>query len=88
MKIALRKQFINNLQAIRSHELADDIEFLVNTVESSNNISLIPGIKKLKGYEDYYRIRLDDYRIGIKLSGDTVILVCIYHRAIIYQNFP
>jgi mRNA interferase RelE/StbE len=88
MKAQFRKQFIANLKGIKNPQLADEIEFLIELVESVDSISLVAGIKKLTGYTGYYRISIEDYRIGVKLSGDTVIFVCMYHRSVIYELFP
>ena len=88
MKVDFRKHFIANLNAIKDKSLADEVEYLITLIETAKSIDEIPGIKKLSGYHDYYRIRLEDYRIGMKLSGDTAIFVCMYHRSIIYKLFP
>ncbi|MCF8308850.1 MAG: type II toxin-antitoxin system RelE/ParE family toxin [Bacteroidales bacterium] len=48
----------------------------------------MPNLKKLKGYKDYYRIRLSDYRIGIQIKDDTVFFVVFGHRKDIYKKFP
>ncbi|MGA9351150.1 MAG: type II toxin-antitoxin system RelE/ParE family toxin [Anaerolineae bacterium] len=42
----------------------------------------------MKGYDTFYRIRLGDYRIGIEVLEDKVILVRILHRKDIYRYFP
>jgi mRNA interferase RelE/StbE len=88
MKAEFRKQFIANLKGIKNRELANEIEYLIDQIEVIGSVDQISGIKKLTGHHDYYRIRIEDYRIGIKLSGDTVIFVCMYHRSIIYKLFP
>ena len=88
MKVEFRKQFIANFSGIKNKDLADEIEHLIDLTESVSSITQIAGIKKLAGHHDYYRIRVEDYRIGIKLSGDTVIFVCMYHRSVVYKLFP
>jgi len=69
MKPEFRKQFLNNLKGIKDKSLADEIEFIISAIEEANHIQAIPGIKKLKGYSGFYRIRINDYRIGVKASG-------------------
>jgi len=46
------------------------------------------NIKKLKGEGDYYRIRVGDYRIGMKVNDGVVSFVRILHRKEIYRYFP
>ncbi len=48
----------------------------------------ITNIKKLQGYENAYRIRVGDYRIGFIFDGETVIFQRVLHRKDIYRYFP
>nr|WP_293145269.1 type II toxin-antitoxin system RelE/ParE family toxin [Okeania sp. SIO3I5] len=43
-------------------------------------------MKKFKGEAEYYRIRVGDYRLGIKVNDGVVFLVRILHRKEIYRN--
>lgn len=88
MKKEFRKQFLSNLKGIKDKNLADEIAFILEVVETVERVKAIPGIKKLTGYNDLYRIRVEDYRIGIQLSGKKIIFVCLYHRSVIYEKFP
>ena len=42
---------------------------MLKTIDS---LSELQNIKKIKGYDNYYRLRVGDYRLGLKLSGNTV----------------
>lgn len=42
----------------------------------------------MKGYIGFYKIRFGDYRIGLKVEGDVVILERTLHRKDIYRYFP
>jgi mRNA interferase RelE/StbE len=46
------------------------------------------NIKKLAGFDMYYRIRVGDYRIGVKLEKDIVYFVVVEHRKDVYKTFP
>jgi mRNA interferase RelE/StbE len=48
----------------------------------------IKDMKKLKGSGDYFRIRITDYRLGLKQNGDTLVFIRILHRKDIYRYFP
>jgi len=48
----------------------------------------VKNIKKLTGFESHYRIRLVDYRIGVKLEDDVLNFVIFEHRKDIYKIFP
>jgi mRNA interferase RelE/StbE len=57
-------------------------------VETAQVISEIKNIKKLAGFDMYYRIRVGDYRIGIKLEKDIIYFVVVEHRKDVYKTFP
>ena len=46
-----------------------------------------PGVKKLKGYRDYWRIRVGDYRIIYTIQDDRLLVVVIRigHRREVYE---
>jgi len=45
-------------------------------------------ISSIKGFKDYYRVRIGDYRIGFKKEGQSVIFMRVKHRKDIYKIFP
>jgi mRNA interferase RelE/StbE len=58
-------------------------------METVNALSEIRGCKRLKGWEDFYRIRIGEYRLGIKdLSEGNVAVLRFLHRREIYRRFP
>jgi mRNA interferase RelE/StbE len=88
MKSAFKASFIKSIKKIDSNQLKTDIANAILNVESAENPKQISQLKKLKGYKQYYRIRIGNYRIGIKIEGDTVYFVDVDHRGNIYQIFP
>ncbi len=42
----------------------------------------------MKGSEDYYRIRLGDYRLGLRIEEGTVSFIRCLHRKDVYKYFP
>jgi mRNA interferase RelE/StbE len=46
-------------------------------------------IKKMRGYKDYYRIRVGNYRIGCKVDAEnSIIFYRVKSRNDIYKVFP
>ena len=47
-------------------------------------------IEKMKGYDDKYKIRVGNYRIGITIDKKAKVIICqrIAHRREIYRVFP
>jgi mRNA interferase RelE/StbE len=48
------------------------------------------NLKKLKGYQSYYRIRFGDYRLGLEIDAKAkrISLLRVLHRRDIYRHFP
>lgn len=45
-------------------------------------------IKKISGFQKYYRIKIGDYRIGLKKETSDICFVRVKHRKDIYKVFP
>ncbi len=88
MKTAFKASFLKAIKKIDSYQLKADIANTILNVESAETLQQIIHLKKLKGYKQYYRIRIGNYRIGIKVEYDTVYFVDIDHRGNIYRIFP
>jgi len=52
------------------------------------NLTDIPGIKKLTGYQDFYRIRFGNYRAGLRFDNNTLTFERLIHRKDIYKYYP
>ncbi len=61
---------------------------LLILADSINRLVDIPNCRKMRGYKNYYRIRMGDYRIGLELDNDTVVFKRYLHRKDIYKYFP
>jgi mRNA interferase RelE/StbE len=88
MIVRIDKRFEKDTDKINDknllYNLADCIEILVK----ADNIKTIKNIKKLKGSNFFYRIRLGDYRIGLEIKNETIELIRFLHRKDIYKYFP
>ena len=89
MKIEFTKRFQKEFhQLINIPNFANQVNKTIENVAAVNSISEIKNVKKLTGFTNYYRIRIGNYRIGIKLDNETVIFSTIVHRKDIYKKFP
>jgi mRNA interferase RelE/StbE len=65
------------------------VRTVISGLASSDNIFLDFDIKKLKGSDDAYRIRVGDYRICFCIESDSaIVLYGVFHRSKAYRNFP
>jgi mRNA interferase RelE/StbE len=88
MKTDFKKSFLKELKKLKNKSLKDEIHECIIQVESARNLTQIKNIKKLTGYDVYYRIRVGDYRVGVKIEKDLVYFVIFEHRRDIYKGFP
>jgi len=88
MKVSFKKSFLKELKKLKNKQLKNAISECIIQVELAENISQIKNLKKLTGYDIYYRVRISDYRIGLKLENDHVFFVVFEHRKDIYRKFP
>ncbi len=88
MKIDFKKSFLKELKKLKNKNLKNSIEECIIQVESSKNATQIKNLKKLAGYDLYYRIRIGDYRIGLKIENEIVYFVVCEHRKEVYKKFP
>ena len=79
---------MKDLKKIKAKRLQSQIMEIIAEAENSASISEIRNVKKLRGGDVYYRIRLGNYRIGLKLEDDTILFVRFLHRKDIYRSFP
>ena len=49
---------------------------------------VVYGAKKLTGWKGYYRVRIGNYRIGLKVDGSIIIFMHVLDRKEIYRHFP
>ena len=88
MEIRFRSSFNRELRRIRDPNLRRRVERAIEDVKTAPTVSEIPGIRRLSASGNLYRIRVGDYRIGVEVEDNVVILVRFGHRREIYRSFP
>ena len=88
MKVKYKASFLRDLKQINNKKIKKQIEQIINTAKSATQISDIPNIRKLRGYKNFYRIRIGNYRIGLYFEEKTIIFVRVLHRKDFYKYFP
>jgi mRNA interferase RelE/StbE len=88
MNVEFKTSFVKDLKKIKEKHLQSQIRELIEKVESTENMTELENVKKLSGSDVYYRIRLGDYRVGLKIENETVCFVRFLHRKDIYRYFP
>lgn len=89
MEILYGKKFSKDLDAVRHEaDIKAHLLNLIETIRAAQSFSDLKGVRKLEGYQAYFRIKVGDYRLGIKVAKSTVELIRFLHRKDIYRRFP
>ena len=88
MEIEYRASFACDLRRVRSAEMRRRVLRLIEELEEASALTEISSVRSIAGDGRYYRARIDDYRLGIAVEGELVILVKFLHRSDIYRFFP
>lgn len=89
MDILYGKRFSKDIETIRDNQIIK--AHLLKTIEEIKQTQIfaqIRSVKKIKGYSEYYRIKIGDYRLGLKKVENRVELLRFMHRKDIYRRFP
>ena len=88
MNLTFDKSFSKKIDKLKNKELASKLIKVISDCEKANSISDIRNIKKLIGFKNYYRIKINDYRIGLEIQENNIDFITIAHRKDIYNLFP
>ena len=88
MKVAFRESFLRDLRAIKDASVLRRTKEVIENVEQVDKPTDISNLKKLRGQGQYYRIRIGERRVGLKIEADTVTFVRVLNRKDIYRYFP
>ena len=89
MNVKVTKRFERNFNSIHDPDVLEEIVTTIESAQEASTVDDIPGIKKMRNYQNAYRIRIENYRIGILYqSGSTMEFVCVLHRSVVYKQFP
>ena len=88
MKVEAQRAFQKDIEKIKNRKLATKVSNVIDELEKCNSLSEIRNIKNIKADGGYYRIRIGNYRVGLRHNLTTVILLRCMHRKDIYTYFP
>ncbi len=89
LKVEYAERFLKDLKKLRKNKIYDEIkDVCFERLPMYEDLRLIPHLKKMEGYRNYYRIRVGEYRIGLKARGKEIVLMRVLHRKQIYKYFP
>lgn len=88
MKTAFTGSFLRDLRKLPSAGVREQVRTAILSIEAARDLRAVPSVKKLSGGGPYYRVRLGEYRIGLRVEAETVTFVRVLLRKDIYRYFP
>lgn len=88
MNVLVRRSFEKDVLKTKNKQLQNRVAAIIQTAQSAKDANEIPNLKKIIGYEYYYRIRVGDYRAGVEIIENDIDLIRFLHRKDIYKYFP
>ena len=88
MNVKFESRFEKDLKLIKERNLLTRLKQIILTCKQAESLGEINNLKKMQGYDSFYRTRLGDYRLGIEVFENALIFVRFLHRNDIYKVFP
>jgi mRNA interferase RelE/StbE len=73
VKVRYESRFETDLNNLREPGILKRIKKVIEEVKHADTPYSLSNLKKLRGYDTFYRLRLGDYRIGIEITQGYVI---------------
>ncbi len=88
MQVEYRKKFLKQLADLSASVRTKIEQFVFEDLAQANSIFELGKIEKMQGYDGFYKVRFGDYRVGLIVKDDAVIVATVMHRKEIYKFFP
>ncbi len=88
MKVRYSKKFLKQLSKTPLSIRNKIEQFVFDELPSISHIEYTGKIEKMKGYAGFYKTRFGNYRLGMYMYNNTLVLKVVMHRKDIYNYFP
>ncbi len=88
MEVKFKKYFLTQFDRLKSVVLKEEILTTIDLIKIAGTESDLPDYKRMAGFKNYGRVRVNNYRIGVEIQNHSILIMCIYHRSIVYSHFP
>lgn len=88
MIVLIDKRFEKDTNKISDKSILKKIASCIIDTQNAKSLNEVKNLKKLKGFDLEYRIKIGDYRIGLVIESKVVSFIRFLHRKDIYKFFP
>jgi mRNA interferase RelE/StbE len=83
LKTQFKESFLKDIEALGDSAITKRIRKAIAQAEQASAPKGVRNLKKLKGGDRYYRIRIGDYHLGLVLDEDALVFIrCLHHKDI------
>lgn len=87
MKLLFEVQFSKDLDKASDKGVLKKVARVIENLEKEKSLTKITNLKKMKGADDAYRVRIGDYRLCFFYSNGTAILTRFYIEKTLTNTF-
>ncbi len=88
MNVRFKKRFLKELATLPSTHRKEVETFVFEKLPTAKALAELGNVEAMKGYHGFYKARFGDWRLGLRLEGETLFVERILHRREIYRYFP
>lgn len=88
MNVRFESRFEKDLKLVKDQSILARLKQIILICKQASSLDEVNNLKKMQGYDHFYRVRLGDYRVGIEVIENEIIFVRFLHRKDIYKFFP
>lgn len=88
MIIEIDESFKKDFLKLKNKEIEKRIIQKLNQLEKASNLNELSNLKKMKWFDNFFRLRVWDYRIWFEFDWKKIILLRLRNRKDIYNVFP
>ena len=89
MKLKASPRFRRDMRRVKDRALRRAVQRKIDELRSAASIHDVSSVRRLRSSGgNAYRIRIRDYRLGLKVEDDTAVLAEFDHRSDFYRRFP
>ncbi|MDP3684777.1 MAG: type II toxin-antitoxin system RelE/ParE family toxin [Ignavibacteria bacterium] len=88
MKVEYRKKFLKELSQLPQNPRLEVEKFVFEVLPNAVTLASLGKVEQMKGYKHFYKGRFGNYRLGLQLVDEVLIVEIIAHRKEVYKFFP
>jgi mRNA interferase RelE/StbE len=87
MTTTYKESFLKDLEKIRSTYALRGIRMLIRQIEAAQFPGDVQGLKPISRKDSHYVVEIGNYRIGLKVDRQAVVLVRVMHYRDVLREF-